>query len=56
MQIKQERLEAFKELYKKQFDVELSNPEAYDKARKVLSYAKLCLKPFEKVGVREFEV
>jgi hypothetical protein len=48
MQIKPERLQAFKELYKEEFGIELSDSEAHSKANLLVNYALLSLKPLRK--------
>lgn len=45
MQISETQLESFKEVYKKEFGIDLTNKEAYQKASLLLKYVVLCLKP-----------
>ncbi len=42
MQISDERIEEFKQIYKKEFGKEISNTEARESAQNLLNYVKLC--------------
>ncbi len=45
MQIKPHQLQSFRELYKRKFDIDITNSQAQQKAHSVLTYLILCLKP-----------
>jgi hypothetical protein len=47
MEISPARLQAFKELYKEEFDIELTDSETYEKACLVLSLIKMSITPKE---------
>jgi hypothetical protein len=49
MEIKPESLQSFKELYKNEFGIELSDTETYQKATLLLDYVLLGMKPLEKI-------
>ncbi|MDN3581882.1 hypothetical protein [Mucilaginibacter flavus] len=50
MQIKEDRLQQFIELYEREFGVQLSISEATEKATRLLQYVYMCLKPLAKVS------
>jgi len=45
MELSQQQIESFKEVYKNKFGIELSDSEAYSKAQQVLQYILLCVPP-----------
>jgi hypothetical protein len=53
MQISQERLKTFKELYKEINGIELSDAEAYESANNLVQYVLLLMKPLEPIEMSE---
>ncbi|MES2224700.1 MAG: hypothetical protein V4478_01800 [Patescibacteria group bacterium] len=54
MQIKPERMEEFKRLYKELHGIDLSDSEAYEKAHLLIDYVMLCVKPLKTLDDEPF--
>ena len=53
--ISEERLDKFKQLYKKRFNIELSNQDALEKATKLLRIIEIVYKPTTKEDYKKLQ-
>jgi hypothetical protein len=53
MEIKEQDLLSFIELYKKQFSITLTRTEAHEMASLLLQHVFMCLKPLAKIDQRD---
>jgi len=53
--LSKEDVEKFREIYKKQFNEELSYEDAYESATKLITLMKLVYRPMKKSDLKKFE-